>query len=101
MVKAITGVFLALISSSGFAKDVYVQGHVTKSGTYVSPHYRSAPDSTPLNNYGTQGNYNPYTGNSGTVNPYNSFSVQQPIISAPVYPSYQAPAPSYYSPYGR
>lgn len=48
----------------------FVKGHVRSDGTYVAPHYRSAPDSTKLNNYSTQGNYNPYTGQQGTVDPY-------------------------------
>jgi hypothetical protein len=60
----------ALLASSAFARDVYVQPHVNRDGTYVQGHYRTAPDSTPFNNYSTQGNVNPYTGQSGTVNPY-------------------------------
>ena len=41
-----------------------------KDGTYVQPHHRTAPDNNRLNNYSTQGNVNPYTGQMGTVNPY-------------------------------
>jgi len=58
---------------------VHVNGYTRRDGTYVAPHWRSAPDSTPTNNYSTQGNYNPYTGQAGTVNPYsqnNSYSQQ-------------------------
>ena len=50
---------------------VHVNGYTRRDGTYVAPHWRSAPDSTPMNNYSTQGNYNPYTGQAGTVNPYS------------------------------
>lgn len=32
--------------------DVYVDGYSRKDGTYVEPHYRSAPDGNPYNNYG-------------------------------------------------
>ena len=56
----------------------YVQGYNRKDGTYVQPHYRSNPDGNRLNNYSTEGNYNPYTGRQGTVDPYatnNSYGV--------------------------
>jgi len=35
------------------SSDVYVQGHMKKSGKYVAPHYRSGPDKTKSNNYST------------------------------------------------
>lgn len=73
----------ALLSASAFAGDVYVQPHTTQSGAYVQGHYRTAPDHNVYNNYSTQGNVNPYTGQAGTINPYNA--------PAPVY----RPAPSY------
>lgn len=65
-------VLAALILVSGFAeaKDTYVHGYTKSNGTYVEPHYRTAPDNTMMNNYSTQGNTNPYTGKAGTVNPY-------------------------------
>ena len=31
--------------------DVYVRGYTRDNGTYVQPHYRSAPDGNPYNNY--------------------------------------------------
>lgn len=64
-------VLFVLLAGSAFARDVYVQPHTTKNGTYVEGHHRTAPDSNPYNNYSTQGNTNPYTGQSGTVNPYD------------------------------
>ena len=54
-------------AAPAFAGDVYVQGYTRKDGTYVQPHYRTAPDSTINNNWSTQGNVNPYTGQAGTV----------------------------------
>jgi hypothetical protein len=66
------------------ARDVYVQPHVRKDGTYVQGHHRSAPDGNPYNNYSAQGNVNPYTGQAGTVNPYQQY---QPAPVQPVYPS--------------
>lgn len=65
--KFITSFILILFFTLGaFARDVYVNGYTRSNGTYVQPHYRSAPDSTKSNNWSTQGNYNPYTGQSGT-----------------------------------
>mgnify|MGYP003386429735 CR=1 FL=1 len=52
------------------AGDTYVNGYVKQDGTYVAPHYRSAPDGNAYNNYSSQPNVNPYTGQHGTVNPY-------------------------------
>jgi len=66
---------VALINAATIASaQVYVHGYTTKSGTYVAPHYRSAPDSNPYNNWSTKGNVNPYTGAEGTKNPYSSYS---------------------------
>lgn len=63
-----------LVASSGtaFAQDVYVNDYYRSDGTYVQPHYRSQADDNPYNNYSTQGNTNPYTGEQGTRDPYNS-----------------------------
>lgn len=59
----------------------YVQGYVRNDGTYVQPHYQTNPDGRAYNNYSTQGNVNPYTGQTGTVNPYatpNPFTAGPP-----------------------
>ena len=53
-----------------FAGDTYVRGYTRKDGTYVQPHFRSAPDGNRFNNWSTQGNVNPYTGKEGTRDPY-------------------------------
>ncbi len=62
--------FAILAPSIGFAKgsggSVHVKGYTRKDGTYVAPHYRSAPDGTKSNNWSTKGNVNPYTGKAGT-----------------------------------
>ena len=71
--------FLALIlfvgllsfSTSVEAKTIRVKSYYKPStGTYVMPSYRTSPNKTKLDNYSTKGNYNPYSGKSGTVNPY-------------------------------
>ncbi len=62
------------LASVAFAQDVYVHGYYRRDGTYVQPHYRTRPDSSPYNNYSTYPNVNPYTGQQGTrrydANPY-------------------------------
>lgn len=51
---------------------VYVKGYFRGDGTYVQPHYRTAPDRNFYNNWSTYGNVNPYTGELGTKkHPYN------------------------------
>lgn len=46
---------------------VSVRGHFRSNGTYVAPHFRSAPDGNFSNNWSTYGNVNPYTGKEGTL----------------------------------
>lgn len=45
---------------------VHVRGHVTKTGRYVPPHTRTAPNRSKADNYSTRGNANPYSGKKGT-----------------------------------
>ena len=47
------------------AGDIHVNGYYRSNGTYVQPHYRSAPDGNFSNNWSTLGNINPYTGEAG------------------------------------
>jgi hypothetical protein len=49
----------------------YVKPHVTRNGTYVEGHQQTNPDSSRLNNWSSQGNINPYTGQAGTVDPFS------------------------------
>jgi hypothetical protein len=64
-------VIATLVSSSTIATaQNYHNGYTRQNGTYVAPHYQSAPDNSRTNNYSAQGNTNPYTGQAGTVNPY-------------------------------
>lgn len=59
---------LAAVSSSAFAQ-TRVDGYTRQNGTYVAPHYRSAPDGNANNNWSVQPNVNPYTGQQGTHQP--------------------------------
>lgn len=67
--KKLAVLLAAACAASAFAQ-TYVRPHVRQDGTYVEGHYRSRPDNSSLNNYSTQGNSNPFTGQQGTVNPY-------------------------------
>ncbi len=100
-----------LISFKSFSqKQVYVNGYYNQYGTYVAPHYRTAPNNTINDNWSTKPNYNPYTGKQGTVAPsnsyYNNSYYNNSYYKQPCYykqPSYQQPANNYnyyyYSPY--
>ena len=44
----------------------YQQGYTRSNGTYVSGHYKTQPNSTNRDNFSTSGNYNPYTGSTGS-----------------------------------
>lgn len=68
--------WLSVISLFFFTLDVSAQGivnqpgYMRRDGTYVAPHYRTAPDANRYNNWSSQPNVNPYTGQRGTVDPY-------------------------------
>lgn len=80
--KLILALTLAAASTCSIAASTQVDGYMRKDGTYVPPHYRTTPDDSRMNNWSTQGNVNPYTGERGTVNPYAA-----PTPSQPIYPS--------------
>jgi hypothetical protein len=44
----------------------YHSGYTRSNGTEVEPYYSTKPDQTNRNNFSTQGNVNPYTGQAGT-----------------------------------
>ena len=57
----------SMVSVSAQAGDTYVRGYMRRDGQYVAPYHRTTQDNSINNNYGTQGNLNPYTGRSGAV----------------------------------
>jgi uncharacterized protein YgiM (DUF1202 family) len=74
MKRFITLILVFLISVIGVfgqtnSNHVKVKGYYRKDGTYVQPHYRTAPNSTNRDNFSTKGNVNPYTGEAGYVTP--------------------------------
>jgi|SRR6185437_3175760 hypothetical protein len=48
----------------------YVSPYTRNDGGYVGGHYQTNPNNSTLDNYGTRGNLNPYTGQMGRRNPY-------------------------------
>jgi hypothetical protein len=59
------------ITGSALAQGtVFQPGYTRNDGTFVSPHYRTAPNSTVQDNWSTRGNVNPYTGQPGYRDPY-------------------------------
>lgn len=57
-------VALFLVASAVWAE--WVNGYMRRDGTYVSGYNRSDADNTVTNNYSYKGNYNPYTGETGS-----------------------------------
>lgn len=69
MKRIILAIGLFAISGLTLA-DQYVRPYVRKDGTYVEGHMRSSPNSTRTDNWSSQGNVNPYTGQKGYEDPY-------------------------------
>ena len=76
---------------------VRVRGYYRKDGTYVRPHYRTAPDSNPYNNYSFPGNYNPNTGRITPGDPqkyldryYNRSKTYKPATTYTPLPTYKS-----------
>ena len=67
--------FVALLLTIGTASvpalagDVFVHGHTQRDGTYVPPHWRSAPDGGDNDDWTKALKVNPYTGQQGTRAP--------------------------------
>lgn len=65
-------VLILTLTSPLFAQAEYVNGYVKSNGTVVQPYIRSESNGTKLDNYSSQGNTNPYTGQRGTQNNYSN-----------------------------
>ena len=88
-------VFFALVASGkgGSGGVVHVNGYTRKDGTYVAPYVRTAPNSTKADNWSTQGNVNPYTGEEGTKRTDNSHTSSATSIQTPTSPALPSSAP--------
>lgn len=69
-IKIITLLLSVLISLPAIAKNTYVQPYIKSNGTYVNGYYKTTPNNNIYDNWSTKGNYNPYTGQKGTQDPY-------------------------------
>jgi hypothetical protein len=97
--------FVAFLLPLSSVYAVHVNGYYRSNGTYVQPYERTAPDSSPYNNYGYPGNYNPNTGTitGGSQETYlnnyygtsGTYSSPSPSYSYPTTPS--CPINSYYN----
>ena len=65
----LTLLILALATALLSAKTTRVRGTVTKKGTYVAPHARTAPNKTQRDNWSSKPNTNPTTGKKGAREP--------------------------------
>lgn len=71
MKRLVSVLALSALAAGAFAQsEHYVNPYYRSDGTYVQGHHQTNPDSSRTNNWSSQGNTNPYTGQAGTVNPY-------------------------------
>ena len=99
LILALLITFSSAIAQSRSSTDVYVKGYTRKDGTYVQPHYRSAPNYTNRDNFSTKGNINPYTGKKGTVDPDNKYlNSNYSYSGGSNYGGYYEPSMIYYLP---
>ncbi|HCC53468.1 MAG TPA: hypothetical protein DEQ20_00865 [Desulfobulbaceae bacterium] len=65
MKTAIIIAAVLITATTTFAADS-VRGYTRRDGTYVQPHMRSDPNQRRYDNFSSQGNTNPYTGERGS-----------------------------------
>ena len=69
----IIGLSIALVSTAASAQYAHeVRGYTRSDGTYVAPHMQTNANGNAFDNYSSRPNVNPYTGQEGTVNPYQA-----------------------------
>lgn len=83
----LAGIVLLLLAGTALAQDQSVGGYYRRDGTYVAPYHRTTPNQYRYDNYSSQGNFNPWTGQPGSAR--NEWSNP---------PAFQPLSP-YYSPY--
>ncbi len=69
MLKYLISAAIVAFSGPAFAQynsnNHYVQPHYRSNGSYVDGHHATNPNRSQLDNYSSQGNVNPYTGQQG------------------------------------
>lgn len=75
MKKVTVLLVLVILSSNIIAQEsVYVPGYLKKDGTYTEGYWKTAPNKKKNDNYSYDGNVNPYTGKTGKVKEYDSYT---------------------------
>lgn len=80
---------LTIIFAQVNPNKVWVNGYYRSNGTHVKGHYRTAPNHTVNDNYSTEGNVNPHTGQKGWIprdgytNPYATKAKSAATVRAP------------------
>jgi hypothetical protein len=64
--RSVYGAYGSSSSSYPTNTDVRYQSGYSRGNTYVDPHYKTQSNNTNWDNYSTNGNYNPYTGSTGS-----------------------------------
>jgi len=77
-VLGLVGAFMLVLGLFSFVGNAEAASRVRgfykpSTGSYVAPYYRTSPNRSRFDNYSTKGNYNPYTGKRGTVDPFRSY----------------------------
>jgi hypothetical protein len=61
---------IAVCAASAFGQGYHHNnGYIDSSGVFHPGHYQTNPDNNSWDNWSTRGNYNPFTGLSGTQTP--------------------------------
>lgn len=72
LLSALALAALGMAGGSAAQAQVHVDGYYRGNGTYVQPHVRTYPDSSPYNNYGYRRNsYIPTAPLGQPISPYN------------------------------
>jgi hypothetical protein len=70
---ALTLIAITLAASAFGQGYHYNNGYVDRNGVYHPGHYQTNPNNNPWDNWSTRGNYNPFTGQPGTVTPHQGY----------------------------
>lgn len=68
---------LSLLVPAFARAQVFVPGYLRRDGTYVQPHYRSAPDGNPYNNYRRPSGMDPRIALEGRTPQFNLNAFEQ------------------------
>jgi len=77
-----------IVNSQVNPNEVFVNGYTKENGTVVAPHYRTAPNSTNIDNFSTLPNINPHTLEPGYILPDSKSDNINTQIYIPDYPTY-------------